>query len=885
MRKIKLLLLLVLLCVGVSGAWASVTYTVSYDPTTIGGGYSLANNGIYDAGLTDNEGYPAYLKYTKSSNSRLTVSYAYANTSGGYTEYSYSGQWGMYDSYLYGNGQYVEQNTKGIQSCVKPTDIDGYKAVVSVNHTTRTITIAYKRLITWSEGNFTYSNYHIQSTNTTGDGSGMQGFMDDTFDYYPNEPEIAISLNLDQTVPMEDVACVTVDYYLGNDGYVHEIPNRPTVPQVNGTNLPTTEGTSTTINGVKYTYLGDNYDRHGTGYWGPNGQKYNGYNVYQRFYFYSRSFKGKRSEATSVVIPKEVTHDGVKYKVTAIQKWGFCYEQNDMTIRPVCSTFAQSTDAQGRTVMTYTDKPGEQEKDNINSHRNDYLKTVTFEQYSNIHSVGDYAFMSCKALESVQIPASVTYFGQGIFECCTALTDCRFQTLTAPMITYYNGLETTASTTDGTVIPLTAAMVDRVRWSVVRNYTFWFCTALESLELPDGITEITGLAKGASMQYMTSLKNVRLPNTLTTIGPHFLCCAMSLETLTIPASVKTIDGACFHGCESLKSVYLLGEASALKTTTGSTGENTFGENSIYCADHVSDATFYCAENYLSSYQNDPGWGLINENGVYDVDAGTYGNKLTTIPIENRVFPTKWVTAIFPYQVDNYKTVFGADTRVAVMDPEAEHKVTTGKEQATGKQVRMYNIVFKLIPEDQTYIPAGTPVMICAGKQTTYALYSADQQVTEWFRLESTKEHGVPVTATDGAVITMKGKYVPYTMLPWDFYFMYKNKTVDDESGAVTYDPDEVARFYRVPDADNAATVGICRCYWTINMNGVKIDATMATSKDCRFFVDDEVDGIDGVETRINIAGIYDLQGRKLDIDQNDLPQGLYIVNGKKVVKK
>ena len=866
MRKIKLFLLLTLLCVGVSESWGqgqqqTQTFTVTYSglDTSQGAGFS-ATTGT-NISYQDNYGTTYTIQISSYTQTQIIVRGRYAQTDRAYY-------------------------TNELASNITPNSVTGYTAEVSVSGTTVTITYTQDltqdpRYVSWSEGNFTYSTYHIQSTNTTGDGSGMQGFMDDTFDYYPGQPEIAISLNLKKTNDnMTDVMYATVDAYQDGYGSIRYVNGN--TPQVDGENLPTTEGVSATINGVKYTYLGDNYDKHGTGFWGPSGT-YNGYNVYQRYYFYERSYSGKYSDVTSVTIPKEVTHDGVTYKVTAIQKWGFCYAQNDMNIRPSCSTYAQSTDEQGRTVMTYTDKPGEEEKSNINDHSNDFLQTVTFEQFSNIHSIGDYAFMSCKKLKSIIVPASVTYFGQGIFECCTALTDCRFQTLTSDMITYYNGLETSESTTDGTVIPLTESMVNQVRWSTLRIFTFWFCTALESLELPDGIVEIKGRGYGGPLQYMTSLINLRLPNTLETIGEHFLCCAMSLKTLTIPASVTDIDGACFHGCESLESVYMLGPASALKTEGSGSGEATFGQNGIFCADHVSDATFYCVEEYLSDYQADQGWSLINEGGVYDASAGKYGNTLTTIPIEKRVFPTKWVTAIFPYQVDDYKTVFGANTRVAVMDPDAEHTVTTGKEQATGKQVQLYNIVFKLIDTD--YIPAGTPVMICAGQQTEYALYSADQQVTEWFRLESTKEHGVPVTATDGAVITMKGKYVPYTMLPWDFYFMYKNKT-QDESGNVTYtDPDEVARFYRVPDAENAATVGICRCYWTINMDGVKIDATMAPSKSSRFFIDDEVDGIDGIETRINIAGIYDLQGRKLDIDQSELPQGLYIVNGKKVVKK
>jgi hypothetical protein len=52
------------------------------------------------------------------------------------------------------------------------------------------------------------------------------------------------------------------------------------------------------------------------------------------------------------------------------------------------------------------------------------------------------------------------------------------------------------------------------------------------------------------------------------------------------------------------------------------------------------------------------------------------------------------------------------------------------------------------------------------------------------------------------------------------------------------------------------------------------------------FFDDETTKVKDVEdSRVVIGGIYDLQGRKLDIDESELPQGLYIVNGKKVVVK
>ena len=148
------------------------------------------------------------------------------------------------------------------------------------------------------------------------------------------------------------------------------------------------------------------------------------------------------------------------------------------------------------------------------------------------------------------------------------------------------------------------------------NFTFWYCSALETLELPDGITKIEGQTYGAALQYMVRLNLIRLPNTLVTIGAHFLCCASSLKELTIPASVKTINGACFHGCESLESVYLLGKAAALDAKAND-GSGTFEQNYTLCKEHVSGCTFYTTPDYIKDYQEDDVWCLIDEDGKDD----------------------------------------------------------------------------------------------------------------------------------------------------------------------------------------------------------------------------------------------------------------------------
>ena len=593
------------------------------------------------------------------------------------------------------------------------------------------------------------------------------------------------------------------------------------------------------------------------------GQHRDGFGDQTNMYFFRRSHQVACSKKTSVTVPATVTRDGQTYKVTAIQKWGFGYKQTHQMM-------ISSGTKNNCTANAFWGC--------IDDHSNRYLQTVRFENPSNIKSIGDYAFMSCTALTSIVFPNSLEYLGQGIFEMSYKLNDVRFQTRA-----------------DGTV-----------GFEMIKMFTFWLCTGLKSLELPNGITEIEGQQAGAAMQYMLQLTNIKLPNTLKKIGPHFLCCASSLETLTIPASVEYIDGASFHGCESLTSVYLLGPASALQASyTGSQSSNTFSANSTFCKEQVHDCTFYTTPDYVSSYAGDAVWGQIAENrsNGYLVDptngnaritddqgndvrvAGTAlggGNRLMVMPVVKRDFPAgKWVTAIFPNEIsytdedgvvtEGLTNVFGEGVRVARMTGATTE---AGVDPKSGKSIIVYNLTFTLV-DNTTGFETGVPYMFCAAKDVpNYTMITMDNLTDEDFRLDMTNTHEYSVYSdkNDGQVY-MKGQYAPYTMHPWDFYFSYSESAEG-----------EPAKFFRVPDAANAATAGPTRCYWSIDVEGVKSDGEMAPSKLNNIF-DYIPNGIDEMETRVVIKGIYDLNGRKLDINPADLPQGMFIVNGKKVLVK
>ena len=917
MRRIKLFMMLALLVAGVGVTWAQQTQTfdvVYTGRTTSQGAGFTATTG---ATISYRDGWSTYTVSIQSFTSNTIV---------------VTGQYARTDRTIY--------NTY-LPNYITPNEVTGYSASVSVSGTT--VTIAYapmtiKYRVLWDKEFVQGGGYTLTGTNPTnatlskengGDIlviTGTNGNPPTRWDdntnlstyispipvtgyttglyFMPNETQLGyegtIYVNYHttatenkwtddnkiydysniytretgSTILLPDDECA-ISLHLGTDELVHETKyyyrkfiiirnnryylNNQNVLDENNNSLPTTVGGTATYDGATYKleeisqYYSDLKEKYSY-----DGQEYE---VYGFGYKYTVDHTIKVSTVENAVIPLVDPKYGKK--VTAIQKWGFCYEMNDVEQPYGCPT-TKADGTMDKTDIRYNYAPS------IDNHSNWHLKTVTFEKdangQSNLESIGDYAFMSCKELTDVEIPFSVKYMGQGIFEQDTKLENVNFQTgeITRNGKTYPEG----------------------VQFTTLRMFTFWKCFSLETLVLPDGITDIEGQQAGAALQYLTSLINISLPSTLERIGPHFLCCASALRTLTIPNSVTYIDGAAFHGCESLESVYILGPAANLQGEFAEVGSDqtssTFSANATYCKETVNNCTFYTTDDNLAGYKNDPVWSRIDENGTYNPSNGQWGNTLTTIPAEKRVIPTTWVTALFPQGVENYADddVFGEGTLVAVMD---KCDSFTSK-VINGKTTRIYQLTFKLL--EGTDIPANRPVLIKAGTAKEYTFYTDADKQEDWWKNNSDVFFFTPddqVTAPDGAKITMKGRYLPHQLQPWDFYFMYENK-VQNEDGTVTY-PTEPAKFYRVPDQKNAATIKACRCWWTISVDGIKSKAP-AMAKTMNSFFFDEATGIKNVDAvGVVVKGIYDMQGRKLDIKESELPQGLYIVNGKKVVKK
>lgn len=190
---------------------------------------------------------------------------------------------------------------------------------------------------------------------------------------------------------------------------------------------------------------------------------------------------------------------------------------------------------------------------------------------ASLTSIGNYAFFGCAALKQVSIPCPI---GEQAYQECTSLTSISikgniglgaFQRCTALK-------EATLANTVTEIGP----------------GAFNMCSSLQKITIPSGVNRIQERAFGGcdtlyevvfsgGCQYLDayafvnslSLKKITLPSDLLEIGEY--CFAVSsLESVTIPQSVKTIGICAFALCPLLKSANIPAGLDTL-------GENCFQE--------------------------------------------------------------------------------------------------------------------------------------------------------------------------------------------------------------------------------------------------------------------------------------------------------------------
>ena len=227
---------------------------------------------------------------------------------------------------------------------------------------------------------------------------------------------------------------------------------------------------------------------------------------------------------------------------------------------------------------------------------------------SGIESISDYAFSSCKYLQSIVISDGVKSIGFGAFKNCTNLADITVpESVTNIGFEAFSGTKWFENQSNGLVyigkvaykykgdMPVNTVIDLRYDTNSISPYAFNDCENLLGINIYNNVISIGGSA----FEGCSNLLNIDLPNSILSIGWSAFKDCTSLLKITIPNSVANIGQSAFKMCTSLSNIIL---STGMTEINESTFEYCKNLSKITIPDgitSISKCAFYGCENLKS----------------------------------------------------------------------------------------------------------------------------------------------------------------------------------------------------------------------------------------------------------------------------------------------
>ena len=225
-----------------------------------------------------------------------------------------------------------------------------------------------------------------------------------------------------------------------------------------------------------------------------------------------------------------------------------------------------------------------------------------------VMSVGKDAFSGCSGLTSITLPNSLMSIGTNAFSGCSGLTSI-FVAQDNPKYDSRNNSNAIIETASNTLLFGCRNTIIPNGVTSIGEDAFYACSGLTSITIPNSVTSIGEEA----FRDCYDLTSVTLSDNVKSLGDYAFYQCYDLASINFPNSITSIGSEAFYCCEGLSSIVLPNSVTNI------------GEQAFYCCSGLSS---------ISVAQDNPKYDSRNNcNAIIETASNTllYGCKNTIIP--------------------------------------------------------------------------------------------------------------------------------------------------------------------------------------------------------------------------------------------------------------